>query len=76
MAYAPRNAVKIPITFFAAIDTGEMLIREKVAGWERLSPVTVETVPGAHATLLDEPHVRVLAKRLINILAAIKAKPH
>jgi hypothetical protein len=76
MAYAPRKAVEIPITFFAAVDTGETLIQKKLAGWERLSPVTVETVPGAHATLGDEPHVRVLAERLINILAAIKAKQH
>lgn len=76
MAYAPGNAVKIPITFFAARDTGETLIREKVAGWERLSPVTVETVPGAHATLLDEPHVRVLAQRLITYLASHKAEHH
>jgi thioesterase domain-containing protein len=74
MAHIPRNDVKIPITFFAARDTGEMLIRQKVTGWERLSPVTVEIVPGAHATLLDEPHVRVLAERLITYLAAHKAE--
>jgi thioesterase domain-containing protein len=76
MAYAPKNDVKIPITFFAARDTGEKLIGEKVAGWERLGPVTLETVPGAHATLLDEPHVQVLAKRLINSLAAHKDTHH
>jgi amino acid adenylation domain-containing protein len=74
MAHRPRNDVKIPITFFAARDTGEMLIRQKVTGWERLSPVTVEIVPGAHATLLDEPHVRVLAERLTTYLVAHKAE--
>ncbi len=35
-------------------------------GWGALStrPVEVHLVPGSHATILDEPHVRVLAEKL------------
>jgi amino acid adenylation domain-containing protein len=70
MAYAPRDVVPTPITFFAARETGEALIHQKVAGWAQLSPVTLETVPGAHATLLDEPNVQALAERLSHHLGA------
>ena len=39
---------------------------ERDMGWGRLStePVDVEMIAGSHATILQEPHVRVLAEKL------------
>jgi len=41
-------------------------------GWSALAsaPIEVETIPGAHATILQEPHVRVLAEKLATYLRA------
>ena len=49
----------------------------KESGWlGAIGPVTVETIPMAHATLLEEPHVRVLGSSLINFLANHMAARH
>jgi hypothetical protein len=61
---------------FAARDTGETLIRGKLAGWERLGPVRIETLLSVRASWLDEPYVRELTERLIISLAAINADHH
>jgi thioesterase domain-containing protein len=39
---------------------------ERDMGWSRLStePVDVQMIAGSHATILQEPHVRVLAEKL------------
>jgi hypothetical protein len=37
--------------------------------------VAVETVPGTHVTLLAEPHVRVLARRLNERLRRADDRP-
>ncbi|MGD2115390.1 MAG: hypothetical protein PVG07_10075, partial [Acidobacteriota bacterium] len=46
-------------------------------GWSAHSPepVAVETVPGDHITLLAEPHVRVLARRLHERLRRADDRP-
>ena len=39
---------------------------ERDMGWSKLStePVDVQMITGAHGTILEEPHVRVLAEKL------------
>jgi thioesterase domain-containing protein len=39
-------------------------------GWGKLStePVDVQMIPGAHDTILADPHVRVLAEKLGRVL--------
>ncbi len=71
------------ITLFRAADSPEAdpevdlevgpaaaLAADPTFGWGALSaePVTVETVPGTHITLLAEPHVQELARRLARLL--------
>jgi thioesterase domain-containing protein len=45
-------------------------------GWGALStqPVTVEVIPGTHATILREPHVDMLAQKLAPFLAPDSAR--
>jgi len=45
---------------------------DSTLGWGKLSaqPVTVCTVPGTHETMVDEPHVQILAERLRSYLNA------
>jgi amino acid adenylation domain-containing protein len=48
---------------------------KRTLGWNRYSPrpVQVHVVPGIHATIGSEPHVRVLARALRESLAAARA---
>ena len=45
---------------------------ERDMGWSRLStkPVQVEMISGSHSTMLQEPHVRILAEKLKPFLSA------
>jgi thioesterase domain-containing protein len=57
--------------FFAARDDAE----RPTMGWCRhAAEVEVRPVPGAHATLASEPHVRVLARQLAEALAAARSR--
>ena len=75
--YRPRNPVwPVPVALFQAMtplaDQSDpsgpiMELRKKRAwGWQPLSsvPIRIYQVPGDHLTMMREPHVRVLARRL------------
>jgi thioesterase domain-containing protein/acyl carrier protein len=49
-----------PENYRSAVQEAESL------GWHRLSaqPIEVETIPGNHRTMMDEPNVKILAARL------------
>ncbi|MEW6732656.1 MAG: amino acid adenylation domain-containing protein, partial [Acidobacteriota bacterium] len=65
-----------PITLFRASEiepSAEQLYNSDVdatLGWRELStvPVTIEVVPGSHYTMVREPYVQVLAKRLMGYI--------
>jgi thioesterase domain-containing protein len=46
------------------------LLQEPTWGWQQLvtTPITIETVPGDHLTMMTNPHVKVLAERLRHCL--------
>jgi thioesterase domain-containing protein len=83
--YVPR-VYSGPIAFFRSVEDDEGIVGHPVTepsdrsdpakGWSRLAraPVEVHTVPGHHETLLVEPHVRVLAKRLGESLSRAEAR--
>jgi thioesterase domain-containing protein len=59
------------VTLFRAADSWEESGRGPYLGWDHVAVggVEVHEVPGDHVTLLEEPHVRVLAARLKTCLA-------
>jgi len=63
------------ITVFRVPNQPLTRIRSNSLGWESRSTggVDVEVVPGGHETLLREPHVKVLASRLTDILTELGA---
>jgi thioesterase domain-containing protein len=58
--------------FLAPLADGE----RQTLGWSRHSdaPVEVHEVPGTHATVAAEPHVRMLARRMRDSLAAARER--
>ncbi|WP_272002971.1 amino acid adenylation domain-containing protein [Nannocystis radixulma] len=52
------------ITLLLAEDTGNAAIEAKTAGWSRLAEVLPSRVPGGHMSMMQEPHVRPLARTL------------
>ncbi|MEM9924049.1 MAG: amino acid adenylation domain-containing protein [Cyanobacteria bacterium P01_D01_bin.50] len=73
--YIPTKIDSTSITFFRASELGIMgdylpdLAMSKAYpswGWQQLSvkPVEIQIVPGNHFTMLQEPHVKVLAQHL------------
>jgi len=64
------------VTLFVPFDPSLRSSEDPRADWLRLAAdVELHEVPGDHDSLLDEPHVRVLAERLAQCLAA-KIEPH
>jgi thioesterase domain-containing protein/acyl carrier protein len=68
------RAAEVPPEYaplFARLDDEE----RRTLGWCRVSPrpVQVHRVPGEHVTMSAEPHVRVLAERVRQALAAARA---
>ena len=49
-------------------------LRDPLRGWTQWStlPIDVHMIPGTHATMLVEPHVRILARQLMTCLQAIQ----
>lgn len=45
-------------------------LENKALSWGKFSklPVNIQVVPGKHITMLNEPHVRVLAEKLRDCL--------
>jgi thioesterase domain-containing protein len=74
--YVPQEVFPTRITLFRSSevipedDIGDdqlsEILRDAAWGWGQFSeePVEVHVVPGRHVTMLDEPHVQVLAERL------------
>jgi thioesterase domain-containing protein len=63
-----------PITYFWAEDTRLPALRDPRLGWETLARggFTCIRVPGAHHLALAEPHVAVLADKLLACLAEVQ----
>ena len=64
------------VTFFYAENEPEGFTREKQVAWAMLAEggVCSVKVPGEHNTSLNEPHVRVLAERLAERIAAVELR--
>lgn len=74
--YVPQNVEPTSITLFKTQEfTGEEflpcdVLPDPTLGWQQLaSSVEVHTVPGNHITMLDRPHVEILAQKLISYLS-------
>jgi thioesterase domain-containing protein/acyl carrier protein len=64
------------MTLFRATESDELFSLSSKPGWEDLASegVTVVSVPGNHHTMLQDPHVQVLADRLHTCLEHIGAR--
>jgi thioesterase domain-containing protein len=64
-----------PITLFRAAERLGGHSRDPFMGWDQVARggLVVHEVPGDHGTLINEPHVRVLAQRLGACLDAVEA---
>lgn len=70
--YMPQAVYPNQITFFRSIeidavdDANSEMVEELGLGWNKFSaqPVDIHLVPGDHITMLNEPHVQVLAQQL------------
>lgn len=74
--YVPQNVEPTSITLFKTQEfTGQEflpcdVLQDPTLGWQRLaSSIEVYTVPGNHITMLDQPHVEILAQKLIPYLS-------
>jgi thioesterase domain-containing protein len=65
LAYRPR-ACSAPLVLFRAAETLDEELTDKTYGWSRLAEgsLEVEVAKGNHFTMLDEPHVSLLAEKL------------
>ncbi|MDZ7963727.1 MAG: amino acid adenylation domain-containing protein [Nostoc sp. DedSLP03] len=75
--YQPKNTETInQITCFMASDEKKFSedLENKALSWGKFSklPVNIQVVPGKHITMLNEPHVRVLAEKLKDCLEKIQ----
>ena len=68
--YRPRPS-PLEVLFFYAEGEPEAFTREKVHGWSVIARggVAREPVPGHHVTILEEPNVATLAKKLASHIA-------
>ncbi len=75
MPYHPQNVAPLPFTLFQAEDGIQADGGQRLQGWHKLGRVETRVAPGAHMTMLEEPHVRVLAQQLRDCLVlAAKAE--
>jgi amino acid adenylation domain-containing protein len=64
------------VTLFVPFDPSLRSSEDPKADWQEYAPhVEVEEIPGDHLTLLDEPHVGVLAQRLALCLEKAQGQP-
>jgi thioesterase domain-containing protein len=65
LAYRPR-ACSTPLVLFRAAETMEKELTDTTYGWSHLAEgsLEIEAVTGNHFTMLDEPHVSLLAEKL------------
>nr|WP_292717859.1 alpha/beta fold hydrolase [Nostoc sp. JL34] len=74
--YVPQQVSPIRITFLRASETSAVeeshseviseILKDSTWGWSKFStePVDIHFVPGNHVTMMNQPHVQVLAERL------------
>src|SRR5215217_3973042 len=65
LAYQPR-ACSAPLILFRAAETLDEELTDTTYGWSHLAEgsLEIEVVTGNHFTMLDEPHVSLLAQKL------------
>ncbi|MES1242513.1 MAG: hypothetical protein ABUT39_12940, partial [Acidobacteriota bacterium] len=65
------------VTVFRASDVPPEVSQPSDLGWGRISgePVDIHAVPGDHITMLAEPNVNELARRLKTVLEDAFAEP-
>ena len=65
LAYQPR-ACSVPLVLFRAAETMADELTDTTYGWSHLAEgsLEIEVVRGNHFTMLDEPHVSLLAQKL------------
>jgi len=73
LAYRPR-ACSAPLVLFRAAETMDDELTDTTYGWSHLAEgsLEIEVVRGNHFTMLDEPHVSLLAQKLRVHLARAK----
>ncbi|MDZ8262759.1 thioesterase domain-containing protein [Nostoc sp. ChiQUE01b] len=82
MSYVPQVYLG-KITFFRASDlvndfgVSSQDFLDRTLGWGELTtePIEIHEVPGNHVTIMNEPHVRILANKLTSCLNDSVAKP-
>ncbi|HKG79077.1 MAG TPA: thioesterase domain-containing protein, partial [Pyrinomonadaceae bacterium] len=65
LAYRPQ-ACSAPLALFRAAETMDEGLRDTTYGWSQLAEgsLEIEVVTGDHFTMLEEPHVSLLAQKL------------
>jgi thioesterase domain-containing protein len=65
LAYRPQ-ACSAPLALFRAAETMDEELRDTTYGWSQLAEgsLEIEVVTGNHFTMLEEPHVSLLAQKL------------
>ena len=65
LAYQPRPC-SAPLVLFCAEETMDDELTDTTYGWSQLAlgSLAIEVVKGNHFTMLDEPHVSLLAQKL------------
>ncbi|HWW72358.1 MAG TPA: amino acid adenylation domain-containing protein [Duganella sp.] len=63
-------AISVPITLFAAAETTAEFGAEQCHGWKEVAGenIHVVPVPGAHLTILEQPHIKALGQALSDAL--------
>lgn len=73
--YRPNDTLPLSVLFFRVTESSDEVsslaipVFEQDAGWERFGQTEVHVIPGNHFTLVNEPHVGVLAEKLKPYLA-------
>jgi thioesterase domain-containing protein len=75
LAYRPR-ACSAPLVLFCAEETMDDELMDTTYGWSHLAEgsLEIEVVRGNHFTMLDEPHVSLLAQKLRVHIARAKTR--
>ncbi|MCB0165295.1 MAG: amino acid adenylation domain-containing protein [Anaerolineae bacterium] len=73
-AYTARQIMPVPVTLFAAGNKPTSEHEWAIRAWSQIGPVAFNEVPGTHITMLAEPQVQVLAKKLSGYLTKTNVK--
>jgi amino acid adenylation domain-containing protein len=78
MIYQPKEIYHHQITFFMSskdeAEEDSENSENPVLGWDKFctKPLDIHTIPGSHFTMLNEPHVQVLAERLATCIDRVE----